>query len=470
MNEDTIAAIATGMGGAGIGIIRVSGSRSVEAVDVLFKGSTSLLHAESHRVMYGHIWDRTELIDEVFVTVFKAPRSYTKEDVVEISSHGGTYVMRRILGLVLKQGVRLAEPGEFTKRAFLNGRIDLAQAESVMDIISADNERSLKNSLKQLDGVLSGSIRNLRDKILHETAYIEAALDDPEHYDLTEYPTVLLEKVKTWQTILQKMIADSKQGRIIRDGIRTVIVGKPNAGKSSLLNALAKEERAIVTEMAGTTRDTIEEKVLFGDFVLALMDTAGIRHTEDKVERIGVKKSYEALDSADLILYLVDAAAGFTEEDQMILEKLDKKKTITLFNKEDLMEEAGITKDILRKQCHQFSAEHGINSAILDEGICISAKKQTGFKALSEEIQRRFDRGMVDNSVDIWITNERHAHLIRSAYVSISLVENSINDGLPEDFYTQDLMDAYTSLGAIIGEQVEDDLVDKVFRTFCMGK
>ena len=536
--EDTIAAVATGMGMAGIGIIRVSGNHSVEAVEGIFRGSFPLSEAESHKVLYGHIYDKDTAIDEVLVTVFRAPRSYTKEDVVEISSHGGSFVMRRILDLVLRQGVRLAEPGEFTKRAFLNGRIDLAQAESVMDIISSDNERSLQNSLKQLDGLLSEQICSLREEILQESAFIEAALDDPEHYELSGFSSLLEKKTNQWRLFLSNMIAQSKQGRIIRDGIHTVIVGKPNAGKSSLLNALAREERAIVTDRAGTTRDTIEEKVVFGEFVLALMDTAGIRNTEDVVEQIGVEKSYEALSSADLILYLVDTRSGLSTEDLMIVDKLDPEKTIVLFNKVDLLmqdamseleageeinsafkkfrdekngclsmhtneqdrsmvgldsdqressefvsnecESNGIDPDdkyvLLNtmseflQSCEEYLIAHEKSLDLLNHGIFISAKRRVGFSDLEEEIRRRFEQGAVDNSVDILITNERHATLIREADVDISHVQKSIEDGMPEDFFTVDLMEAYEHLGAIIGEEVGDDLVDKVFREFCMGK
>ncbi|MBR1627710.1 MAG: tRNA uridine-5-carboxymethylaminomethyl(34) synthesis GTPase MnmE [Lachnospiraceae bacterium] len=468
--EDTIAAVATGMGNAGIGIIRVSGDQAIFAVDRIFRGRISLCDLESHSLLYGHIVDQEEIIDEVLVTVFVAPRSYTREDVVEISSHGGAIVMQRILNLVLSQNIRLAEPGEFTKRAFLNGRIDLAQAESVMDIIASDNEQMLSNSLRQLDGELSEEIRNLRERILHETAFIEAALDDPEHYDLEDYAPHLLECVKDWRSEISSLLASSKQGRILRNGIRTVIVGKPNAGKSSLLNALAKSERAIVTEIPGTTRDTIEEKVRFEDMVLVLIDTAGIRDTDNLVEQIGVERSLSALESADMILFVMDISQPLSDEDVAIIQRLNFEKTIPLFNKVDLIEALGNGSSEILSTYQQFLVDHALPMDWIDRGVFLSAKQRRGFAELATEIKCRLQLDIVDKSVDILITSERHAKLLRDADVSMSHVENSISCGLPEDFYTVDLMEAYTALGSILGEEVEDDLVDKVFRDFCMGK
>ncbi len=540
MDQDTIAAIATGIGNAGIGIVRISGIDAVAIADKIFRGSCSLTDVKSHHVQYGHIVDvfkdlntkdmhgkteyaaynknkpemsdnikENEIIDEVLVTVFRAPRSYTREDVVEISSHGGSFVMRKILSLVYRAGARAAEAGEFTKRAFLNGRIDLSQAESVMDIIASDNERMLHNSLRQLDGALSLKIKALREEILHEIAYIEAALDDPEHYDLDAvkakyeqkggkieendidiavvddgsvydeilpYAGLLLKKIGFWKKKIQILSATADEGRILREGIRTVIVGRPNVGKSSILNVLAKEDRAIVTDVPGTTRDTIEEKVRLGDMVLAVTDTAGIRRTDDPVESIGVEKSIQKLDEADLILYVVDASEALTDEDKTIIGKLIPEKTIVLLNKVDLVKDGHVVREnpfskiLFESGELNYSKDLDIPKNLENHIIPVSAKKGLGFEQLTEEIRQMFFTGDVDNNVDIFITNARHVRLLESANVSLSLVEKSINDAMPEDFLTADLMDAYAFLGEIIGEAVEDDLVEKVFSEFCMGK
>lgn len=539
MERETIAAIATGMGNAGIGIVRVSGDEAISVVDRIFRGAVSLKDVESHRVVYGHIVDifggagsdsgvnfdgETDLadgtgsdggmdfaddtvqagneefenadvtngsagvVDEVLVTVFRAPKSYTRENVVEISSHGGSFVMRRILSLVYRAGARAAEAGEFTKRAFLNGRIDLSQAESVMDIIASDNERMLRNSLRQLDGALSARIRSLREEILHEVAFIEAALDDPEHYDFggetLPYADILSWKINGWRKEIHTLTATAEEGRILRDGIRTVIVGRPNVGKSSILNVLAREERAIVTDVPGTTRDTIEEKVRLKDMVLAVTDTAGIRETDDPVESIGVEKSIRKLDEADLILYVADASEPLTGEDRMIIEKVIPEKTVVLLNKVDLIKNSRETDGKLSaRKCREKGISETVTGqndvgkliinfpkALKNHIIPISAKNRQGFDQLAEEIRQMFFAGDVDNDVDILVTNARHARLLERSDVSLSLVEKSIIDAMPEDFLTADLLDAYASLGEIVGEAVEDDLVEKVFSEFCMGK
>ena len=467
MERETIAAIATGMGNAGIGIVRISGDDAISVADGIFRGAIALKDVESHRVVYGHIVDMETqaILDEVLVTVFRAPRSYTREDVVEISSHGGSFVMQQILSLVYRTGARAAEAGEFTKRAFLNGRIDLSQAESVMDIIASDNERMLRNSLRQLDGALSVRIKSLRENILHEVAYIEAALDDPEHYDLTEvqagksYAEMLLEKISDWRQEIRTLSATAKEGKILRDGIITVIVGRPNVGKSSILNVLAKEDRAIVTNVPGTTRDTIEEKIRLGDMVLAVTDTAGIRQTDDIVESIGVEKSIRKMKEADLILYVVDVSGSLTGEDEEIIKKLIPEKTIVLLNKVDLIQDSDWEQEKI-----------GLPEKLKSHIISISAKNRQGFEKLTEEMRQMFFSGDVDKNVDIFVTNARHVRLLGCSDVSLSLVEKSINDAMPEDFWTADLLDAYASLGEIIGEAVEDDLVEKVFSEFCMGK
>ena len=372
MNEDTIAAVATGITGAGIGIIRVSGTHAVSVCQPLFKGAVSLDKAESHKVYYGHIvkngLDGDLTLDEVLITVFLSPRSYTKEDVVEISCHGGSFVISRILSLILEdKRVRLADPGEFTKRAFLNGRIDLSQAESVMNIISSDNENMLRQSMRQLQGDLSNKIHVLREDMLHEMAYVEAALDDPEHYDLTGYSDNLLIKINDWNKQIKALINSAREGRIMRDGIKAVIVGRPNVGKSSLLNALAKTDRAIVTDIPGTTRDIIEEKVYLSDIVLALTDTAGIRQTQDVIEQIGVNKSIDNMEEADIILWLMDASDPFSREDLAIEEHIVPEKTIVVLNKSDLI---NINKDVDKLYSDRYPI------------VNISAKYGTGFNDL----------------------------------------------------------------------------------------
>lgn len=463
--SDTICAIATGVSNAGISIIRISGDEAVSLCDKIYRGKQSLLNVASHVVSYGHIIDvftsEKNVVDEVLVTVFRSPKSYTREDVVEISCHGGMLVTDKILNLVLQLGVRHAEPGEFTKRAFMNGRIDLSQAESVMDIISSDNEKMLENSLRQLDGHFSKIIRNLRDEIIHETAFIESALDDPEHYELNDYPDELSEKIDSWKSRIHKLIDSSKEGLIVKDGIRTVIVGKPNAGKSSLLNALAKEERAIVTDIPGTTRDIIREKVRFGNYVLSITDTAGIRDSDDIIEKIGVQKSIEAIDDADLIIYLLDASDDFNEEDKNIINKVDYDNTILVINKSDIIDD-----DVFNDCIEKFPDSLKSNS------VLISVKNHEGFDILYQRIDDMFKSGEidVDNDVDFMVTNSRHLELLRDCDVSLSLVNKSITDGMPEDFYMVDLLGAYKSLGLIIGEETEDDLVDRIFSEFCMGK
>lgn len=463
--KDTICAIATGVSNAGISIIRVSGDEAVSFCDRIYRGRQSLLNVPTHVVSYGHIIDdfsdEKNVIDEVLVTVFRAPKSYTKEDVVEISCHGGILVTEKILNLVLECGARLAEPGEFTKRAFLNGRIDLSQAESVMDIISSDNEKMLRNSIRQLSGALSNTIRNLRDEILHETAFIESALDDPEHYDLESYGSELSIRLSSWQSSINKLISSSKEGVVARDGIKTVIVGKPNAGKSSLLNALAKEDRAIVTDIPGTTRDIIREKVKFGNFILSITDTAGIRESDDIIEKIGVQKSIDAIEDADLILYLVDPSDEFNEDDTNIVSRLDFSKTVLVINKSDKLV------DYDTNDCLKFFPD-----SLKERFVVISAKFNLGFDNLYNNINDMLKaQGInVDSDVDIMVTNSRHLELLRDSSVSLSLVDKSISDGMPEDFYMVDLIAAYSSLGLIIGEETEDDLIDKIFKEFCMGK
>ena len=457
MKTDTIAAIATAMTSSGIGIVRISGNEAVSITSRIFKMKNGKDFADmpTHTIHYGWILDGDEVIDEVMVLLMKGPKSYTREDTVEIDCHGGVYVMKRILETVIKYGARPAEPGEFTKRAFLNGRIDLAQAESVIDIIQAKNDFALKSSMKQLSGKVSERIRNVRGVLLHEIAFIESALDDPEHISLEGYPEELSEIVRVQKEEIEKLLSSSDNGRILKEGIATVIVGKPNAGKSSLLNTLVGEERAIVTDIAGTTRDVLEEQINLNGIILNLIDTAGIRETEDVVEKIGVEKAKKHLDEADLIIYVVDTSTALDENDFEIMEMLQNRNAIVLLNKSDL--EPVIT------------AEE-ISSRLDKTLIPISAKEQTGFEKLEEEIKNMFFSGEVTFNDEIYITNIRHKTSLQEAASSLNLVLQSIADEMPEDFYSIDLMNAYEVLGNIIGESVEDDLVNEIFSKFCMGK
>ena len=409
----------------------------------------------THTILYGHIKDEDEVIDEVMVVLMRAPKSYTKEDTVEIDCHGGVYVMKRVLETVIKYGARPAEPGEFTKRAFLNGRIDLAQAESVIDIIHAKNEFALKSSERQLSGSLSSAVKTVREKLLHEIAFIESALDDPEHISLDGYPKTLQGIVEEAGKEIRKLLANSDNGKILKEGISTVIIGKPNAGKSSLLNTLVGEERAIVTDIAGTTRDVLEEQINLNGIILNVIDTAGIRKTDDVVEKIGVDRAKKYLNDADLAIYVVDTSTQLDENDFEIMELLKDRKAIILLNKSDL---APVTD------------RESISKHLDKKMIAISAKEQTGIGELEETIREMFFTGEVTFNDEVYITNIRHKTALQEAMNSLNLVVQSIMDGMPEDFYSIDLMNAYEELGSIIGEAVEDDLVNEIFSKFCLGK
>jgi len=457
MKTDTIAAIATAMSSSGIGIIRISGEEAVSVTEQIFqmKSGKNLSEMPTHTIHYGHIHDGEEIIDEVMVLLMRGPKSYTREDTVEIDCHGGVYVMKRILETVVKYGARPAEPGEFTKRAFLNGRIDLSQAESVIDVIHAKNEFALKSSMKQLSGSVSEAIRDVRGKVLHEIAFIESALDDPEHISLEGYPEKLQGIVEEVSEKIEKLLSTSDNGRILKEGISTVIVGKPNAGKSSLLNTLVGEERAIVTDIAGTTRDVLEEQINLNGIILNIIDTAGIRETEDVVEKIGVDKAKKYVEDADLIIYVVDTSTALDENDFEIMELLRNRTAIVLMNKSDL---APVT-----------TAEE-VKKHLEKTVISISAKEQIGIEELEEKIKELFFTGEVSFNDEVYITNIRHKTALQEALHSLHLVVQSISDGMPEDFYSIDLMNAYEELGSIIGEAVEDDLVEEIFSKFCMGK
>ena len=385
----------------------------------------------------------------------KAPRSYTCEDTIEIDCHGGVLVMKKILETVLKYGARPAEPGEFTKRAFLNGRIDLSQAESVIDVINAQNELALKSSVSQLQGAVLEKIKAIRAVVLHEIAFIESALDDPEHVSLEGYPEQLHEIMSDAHSKVKKLLDSSDNGKMLKEGINTAIVGKPNAGKSSLLNILVGEERAIVTEIAGTTRDILQEQIQIGGIGLNVIDTAGIRDTEDIVEKIGVNKSREYIEKADLIIYVVDSSTELDENDQEIIEAIQNKKAIVLLNKSDL--DAKTDASVLQTQ---------LSKPILS----ISAKNNTGIHELETLIEEMFFSGKLSFNDEVYITNIRQKNALAEAQNSLKMVLQSIADGMPEDFFTIDMMNAYEALGTIIGESVGEDLVNEIFSKFCMGK
>jgi tRNA modification GTPase len=464
MKTDTIAAIATAMSPSGIGIIRISGEEAFSIIDKIYRsnicaaGKTSnkrLSECDSHTIHYGYICDGEDVIDEVMVLLMRAPRSYTKEDCVEIDCHGGVYVMRRIFETVVKYGARPAEPGEFTKRAFLNGRIDLTQAESVIDVINSKNEFALKSSISQLKGSVRDDIARIREVILHEIAFIESALDDPEHISLDGYPQKLSGVVDKCIHQVEKLLASSDNGRMLKEGIQTVIVGKPNVGKSSLLNLLVGADRAIVTDIAGTTRDILEEQIQLNGITLNLIDTAGIRDSADQVEQIGVNRAKQYASDADLILYVMDISSVFDENDSEIMNIIKDKKSIILLNKSDL--DCAVDEEEIRSKFHLIV-------------IKFSVKERFGLDELEQTIKDLFFSGDISFNDEVYITNIRQKTSLQDCLHSLHLVMQSIRDDMPEDFYSIDLMSAYESLGSILGEAVEDDLVNEIFSKFCTGK
>ena len=459
MKTDTIAAIATGMSNSGIGIVRISGDDALQVISRIYRNKKgepkNLSQVKSHTIHYGYIYDGEERLDEVLVMIMKGPNSYTAEDTVEIDCHGGVFIVKKILETVIRNGARTAEPGEFTKRAFLNGRIDLAQAEAVADVIQSTNEYALKSSVSQLAGSVSRKIRELREKILYEIAFIESALDDPEHISLDGYPERLLAALEPMVKQVERLLASCDDGRVMSEGIKTVILGKPNAGKSSLMNVLLGEERAIVTDIAGTTRDTLEEHINLQGISLHVVDTAGIRDTEDVVEKIGVNRAMKAAKGADLIIYVADGSRPLDESDREIMELIHDKKAIVLLNKTDL--ELTVDKEALEEQCG-----HRV--------IPISAKEEHGIGDLEKEIQSMFYHGEIAFNDQVYITNARHKEALEAALRSLRMVRSSVLDGMPEDFYSIDLADAYEQLGLILGEAVDDDVVNEIFSKFCMGK
>lgn len=458
-NSTTIAAISTAVSPSGVGIVRLSGSDAFSVIrriffnrkkEVIFKDVI-----ESHIVTHGFIYDDDILIDEVLVITMKAPHTYTGEDTVEIDCHGGVYVMKRILETVIKHGAVVAEPGEFSKRAFLNGKMDLSQAESVIDLINSSNQFAMENSIKHLSGVVKEKLSEIRAGLLYEIAFIESALDDPEHISLTGYPQQLENKIQLYKEEIEILLKNADNGRILKEGIKTVIVGKPNVGKSSFLNALLGEERAIVTDIAGTTRDALTESISLDGITLNIVDTAGIRETEDLVEQIGVTRSKEYLQEADLVLFIIDSSKPISMEDEEIFSLLHDRKAIILLNKTDLS--AVVTKEELQQRC---------NHTILS----ISAKKQIGLDLFVQEVKDLFFTGEIAIHDEIYITNMRQKECLMACHVSLDQVLSSIACGMPEDFFSIDLMNAYAELGRITGEEVGEDLVNEIFSKFCMGK
>lgn len=457
MKRETIAAISTGMTNAGIGIVRISGEDAFSAADRIFRGKEKISECKSHTIHYGYIVDGDITVDQVLVMVMKGPRTFTGEDTVEINCHGGTYVVTRVLDAVLRHGgVRPAQPGEFTKRAFLNGKMDLSQAEAVGDLISSSNDYALKNSVNQLKGNIRNRINDIRNKIIYQTAFIESALDDPEHYSFEGYDAKLRKNVEEIIYELNKLINSYRNGKVFKEGIQTVIVGKPNAGKSSLLNVLAGHERAIVTEIEGTTRDVIEEQINLQGITLNVVDTAGIRQTDDKVEKIGVDKAVDYVENADLVIYVADSSRNLDENDEKILDMIYDKKKIVLLNKSDL--EPVVTREMIEEKAGDAPV------------IEVSAAEERGISELGDLIKDMFLKGDISFNEEIYITSARQKDALCRAVESMKKVIESIDNGMPEDFYSIDLMDAYEALGSITGEEVGDDLINEIFSRFCMGK
>lgn len=456
--EKTIAAISTAMSASGIGIVRISGDEAMDVISRIYRsknGKKNIREVQSHTIHYGFVYDGEDVVDEVLVMIMRGPHTYTGEDTVEIDCHGGVYAMKKVLETVLKNGAVIAEPGEFTKRAFLNGRLDLSQAEAVMDVIQARNSMALKSSVEQLKGSVQRAVKEIRSRLLYQIAYIESALDDPEHYDLEGYPQELAKIVDKEAGEITDLLKTADDGRMIQEGIKTVILGKPNAGKSSLLNFLVGEDRAIVTEIEGTTRDILEEYISLNGITLRVIDTAGIRETEDIVEKIGVGKAKQMAEDADLILYVVDSSRPLDDNDEDIIELLSGRKSIVIYNKTDL--------------------EPVVNMEKLQERtgnpvIPVSIVEEKGIRKLEEEIKNMFFKGELSFNDEVYITNARHKAALEEAKESLKLVKNSIDMGMAEDFFSIDLMNAYESLGRIVGESVGEDLVNEIFSKFCTGK
>lgn len=457
---DTIAAISSAPGEGAIGIVRLSGDDALAIADKVYKlGQKRLSTQDSHTIHYGHIVDPKDgqEIDEVMVSVMREPKTFTREDIVEINTHGGIVATNRVLELVLREGATLAEPGEFTKRAFINGRIDLTQAEAVMDLIRAKTDRSMDLAVKQLDGKLSNLIENLRQDILNTLAQVEVNIDYPEYDDVEEMTLKLLgEKTTIIKDRIDGLISTAKQGKILRDGISTAIVGRPNVGKSSLLNALLREEKAIVTDIEGTTRDTVEEYINIRGVPLKLVDTAGIRDTEDVVERIGVERSKKALMEAELVLLLLNQSEALTAGDRELLALTQDHKRIIIMNKIDLPNQ------LLKESLLEWVEE--------DEIIATSMMTQEGIDALEEKIADYFFSGQSGEKDATYVSNARHIDLLQKASQSLDEVKNGIDMGMPVDLIQIDFTRAWEILGEIIGENAPDELLTQLFSQFCLGK
>lgn len=460
--HDTIAAIATSSKNGSISVIRVSGEDAFTFVSKIFfnhkNENIDLKLCDTHTIRYGFIKNSEgELIDEVLVLIMRGPRSYTAEDIVEIQCHGGHFICQMILNLLIENGVRVAEPGEFTKRAFLNGRIDLSQAESVMDVIQSKSKIALENSLSQLRGDVKEKIIELRKIILEDIAFLEAALDDPEHISLDDFPDMIREHVDVLETEVTHLLKNSNNGRIIKEGIKTVIVGKPNVGKSSFLNCILRDNRAIVTDIPGTTRDTLEEELMIGNTLLQLIDTAGIHDTDDTIENIGIEKAKKSVKEADFVICILDSSDEISEEDIFVLNQAEHIPGVILLNKSDL------DSVIFPEQMKEYENE---NKKILT----FSATTGQGLKELEEYLNELFIRDKISYNDDIYITNHRQKQALTDTAESLRQLREGIEAGVPEDLYSIDLYNAYESLGKIIGETVEEDIINKIFKDFCMGK
>lgn len=449
--EDTIAAISTSLGVGAIAIIRVSGEKAITIVNRIFKGK-DLEKVKTHTIHYGHIVENEKIIDEVLVSVMKSPKTFTTEDVVEINCHGSIATTKKILELLLLNGARLAQPGEFTKRAFLNGRIDLTQAEGVMDLISSKTETTRDLAINQLSGTISSHIQKIRKKLVDILATIEVNIDYPEYEENIEMTNEMLKpKIEEIKEYLEQLLKNSENGKLIKSGITTSIIGRPNVGKSSLLNALLEEEKAIVTDIEGTTRDIVEGSIVLDSFILNIIDTAGIRNTNDLVESIGVEKSISLIDKSDLVLFMLNNNEPLNEDDYKILDKLKNKKYIIVINKTDLKSNIDISK--LDKE----------------KVVLISIKENTGLETLKNKIKSLFETEIEGKDLT-YLTNSRSIALLKDAYQKFQDVENAMQQNLPIDMVEIDIKYIWTKLGEIIGETYEEELIDELFSQFCLGK
>ena len=448
--NDTIAAISTTMGVGAISIVRVSGNEAINIVNKIFKGK-NLNTVESHTITYGHVIDKENVIDEVLVSIMKAPRTFTREDVVEINTHGGIAITNKVLELLLLNGCRLAEPGEFTKRAFLNGRIDLIEAEGVMDLINSKTEKSRKLAINQVNGEVSKLIKDLRQKVIEILANIEVNIDYPEYEDIEEMTnSMILNNIDTIEQEINNILKHSEDSKIIKDGIKTIIIGSPNVGKSSILNRLLNENKAIVTDIAGTTRDIVEGSIQVDGIVLNMIDTAGIRKTDDVVESIGVKKSLDLIDEADLILYVLNNNEKLTEEEKNILSRIKDKNNIVIVNKTDL--------------------ENKLNLDELQEYIAMSVKDDIGINELRNRIKEMFNLEQIEQNDFTYLSSARSISLLKKSLESLEAVRNGIENNMPVDMVEIDLKQMWSTLGKIIGETYTDELIDQLFSQFCLGK